>query len=162
MKKALSNDEIAKMIKDNGSDLSSETIKDILEQCEAIIRQHKQNIIAGIPSGNEIKKIMKEIKRLMTHEKFYKKPSLTVDLLAQKLGIKPYIVSIAINKSAHKNFNTLINEYRIKEAIHLLKKKKCTIDHILSNCGFSDRKSFNRTFKKATGVSPTEFRNNLS
>jgi len=105
--------------------------------------------------------IMKEIERLMTDEKLYKEPSLTVDMLAQKLGIKRYNVSIAINSCTQKNFSALINEYRIKEAILILSSNKLTIDRIAFDCGFSDRKSFYRVFKKVTGLSPTEFRNNV-
>jgi len=85
----------------------------------------------------------------------------TVDMLAQKLGLKRYNVSIAINRCTQKNFNTLINEYRIKEAILSLSNKKFTVDQIAFDCGFSDRKSFYRIFKKITGLSPTEFRNNV-
>jgi len=106
--------------------------------------------------------IMKEIERMMTDEKLYKEVSLTVDLLAQKLGMKPYNVSIAINKCTQKNFNTYINEFRIKEAIILLSQKKLTVDRIAFECGLNDRKNFYRVFKKMTGLSPTEFRNNLS
>ena len=105
--------------------------------------------------------IMKEIERLLTDEKIYKESSITVDMLAQKLGLKRYNVSIAINRCTQKNFNTLINEYRIKEAILSLSNKKVTVDQIAFDCGFSDRKSFYRIFKKITGLSPTEFRNNV-
>jgi len=108
--------------------------------------------------------IMKEIERWMTEEKLYKDNSLSVGLLAQKIGMKRHNVSVAINKCAQKSFNTFINEYRIKEAIQLLSKpnaKDFTVDSIAYDCGFTDRKNFYRVFKKLTGLSPTEFKNNL-
>ena len=108
--------------------------------------------------------IMKEIERWMTEEKIYKDSSLSVGLLAQIIGMKRHNVSIAINKCAKKSFNTFINEYRIKEAIQLLSKpnaKYFTVDSIAYDCGFTDRKNFYRVFKKITGLSPTEFKNNI-
>ena len=83
-------------------------------------------------------------------------------MLAQKLGMKRHHVSAAINKCTQKNFNTIINEYRIKEAVLALSNDKLNVDRIALLCGFSDRRSFYRVFKKMTGLSPTEFRNNMS
>jgi len=108
--------------------------------------------------------LMKEIEKLMQEDKLYRDTSLSVNMLAQKLGTKRPYVSIAINHCTKKNFNTFINEYRIKEAIQLLSKKdanKFTIDAIAFDVGFNNRINFYRIFKKMTGLSPVEFRKNV-
>ena len=107
--------------------------------------------------------VMKEIEKIMEEEKLYIETTLSMDLLAQKLGSKRHYVSTAINRCANKSFNTFINEYRIKEAIQLLSQKntnKFTIDTIAFHVGFKDRYNFYRVFKKITGLSPMEFRQN--
>ena len=109
--------------------------------------------------------IIKDIEQLMSEEKLYRETSLSVDSLARKLGVKRYYLSEAINNCVKKSFNTLVNEYRIKEAIRLLSEKEnkdIHIDDIAYDSGFNDRKNFYRVFKKMTGLSPTEFRNNAN
>ena len=108
--------------------------------------------------------IMNNILQLMTEEKLYTNVDLTIDLLAKKVGTKRHYVSAVINLCTQKNFNIFVNEYRIKEAIHLLSGNDVNIfsvDKIAYDSGFNDRKSFYRVFKKMTGLSPTEFRKNL-
>ena len=105
--------------------------------------------------------IMKEIERLMLEEKIYRDNLLSVDTLAQMLSVKRHHVSEAINHCRKKNFNAFVNEYRIKEAIRLLTEKTLSIDSIAFDTGFNDRRNFYRVFKKMTGLSPTQFVENL-
>ena len=122
----------------------------------------KDAVQIGIPDETDLS-IIKAIEQLMLGEKRYKDYSLSIDSLANTLGIKRYLVSGVINRCAKKSFNTFINEFRIKEAIRLLSEKEnktIHIDDIAYDSGFNDRKNFYRVFKKMTGLSPTEFRNN--
>ena len=108
--------------------------------------------------------IMRDIGRLMQEKKAYQEHTLSIDSLANLLGYKKRHVSEAINHCTNNNFNTFINEYRIKEAIRLLsdrKSKADSLDDLAYAVGFNDRKSFHRVFKKITGLSPTEFRKNV-
>jgi len=105
--------------------------------------------------------IMKEIEKIMSEDRIYRDTTLSVDLLAQKIGYKRHNVSMAINHCMNKSFNTFINEYRVKEAIHILSKSNIntfTVDAIAFDVGFGNRRTFYRVFKKMTGLSPTEFR----
>jgi AraC-like DNA-binding protein len=109
--------------------------------------------------------IMKNIERLMQEEKIFQDNTLSVDSLTQMLGTKKHYVSGAINRCTKNNFSNFVNEYRIKEAIRFMSDEKSyiySIDGIAFDLGFNDRKSFHRVFKKITGLSPTEFRKNVS
>jgi AraC-like DNA-binding protein len=107
--------------------------------------------------------IMNSIDEVMLREKLYTDTALSLDMLAKKLNMKRNHISEAINRCTNKNFNNYVNEYRIKEAIHILSKKDAgiTIDQLSYNVGFNDRFNFYRIFKKITGLSPTEFRQNV-
>ena len=109
--------------------------------------------------------LMKEIERLMNEEKIYKDNTLSVDSLSHLLGAKKHNVSGVINRCTQNNFNTFVNEYRVKEAIRLMSDKNIqiySIDGIAFDLGFGDRKSLHRVFKKMTGLSPTEFKKNVN
>jgi YesN/AraC family two-component response regulator len=108
--------------------------------------------------------LMTEIRRRMITDKIYTNPELTMDYLARELGVSIVYVSAAVNRCEQKNFNAYINEFRVKEAIHLLSQQASagqSVDEIADTAGFNDRKSFYRVFKKTTGLSPTDFRKNM-
>ncbi|RMF59660.1 MAG: AraC family transcriptional regulator, partial [Calditrichaeota bacterium] len=64
-----------------------------------------------------------------------------------------------------KNFNTFINDYRIKEARHILandRERRYTIEAVGEAVGFNSANAFYRAFKKFTGVTPSFFISQLS
>ena len=109
--------------------------------------------------------IMESVKNAISAGKLYKQHNLTLDTLASITELNRYYISGAMNRCEGKHFNAFINEYRVKEAIHLISDKKntsATIEEIAYGSGFNDRTSFYRSFKKITGLSPAEFRKALN
>lgn len=92
-------------------------------------------------------------------DKPYMRSGLTIGDVANDLDIPKYRLSEYINRK-QANFNTWINELRIKEASwQLLESPPISISVVAKNCGFCDLPAFSRAFKKIKGVSPTEYRN---
>ena len=63
------------------------------------------------------------------------------------------------------NFTTIVNQYRVKEALRLFtdeKYSKFTISYIGTQCGFSSDSTFHRAFKKITGVTPAYYREQVN
>jgi AraC-like DNA-binding protein len=60
-----------------------------------------------------------------------------------------------------KSFYRIIAEYRIENAICILKEKgdSLTIEALAYESGFSSKTSFNKYFKEITGYLPSEYRN---
>lgn len=109
--------------------------------------------------------IMADIEKLMVQEELYKLPDLSLDTLVERIGLNRCYVSAALNRCTGKNFSTYINEYRVKEAIRLMSESSranLTIEAIGYESGFNDRSNFYRMFKKITGLSPTDFRKNIT
>jgi AraC-like DNA-binding protein len=97
----------------------------------------------------------------MTHEKPYLNPELNLYLLAERLNLLPNHLSQAINSVERKNFFDFVNHYRIQEVKKCLvsnEKEHLTLLGIAFECGFNSKTSFNRTFKKIVGLTPSEFR----
>ncbi|TEB41605.1 AraC family transcriptional regulator, partial [Flavobacterium circumlabens] len=68
--------------------------------------------------------------------------------------------SFVINELYGDNFYNFINKYRIEKAKSLLLSEKYNQLNILGiayESGFNSKTTFNTTFKKNTGFSPTEF-----
>jgi AraC-like DNA-binding protein len=92
------------------------------------------------------------------------KPFLNNDFklndLAVVLGTNRQYLSQIINENYNKNFYTLINEYRIKEAIKMFseeKHKQLSIMGVASSVGFNSKSTFNTLFKKYTGKTPSKY-----
>lgn len=116
------------------------------------------------PSNNVSKEdlaVMSRIFSVVVGQKLYTSPGFNLEILSEHLGINRKYLSKAINSATGKNFNTYINEYRIKEAIRLLSdpgNKFLSVDDIGIRVGFSNRSSFYESFRKMTGISPSQFK----
>lgn len=116
-------------------------------------------------SDDSDKIIMETVEKTIAKKELYKRTDLSLDILAAETGINRYYISLAMNRCSGKNFNGYINEYRVKEAIRIMSdtlNKNLTVDAIAFDAGFNDRQSFHRVFKKKTGLSPGDFRKNIS
>lgn len=97
---------------------------------------------------------------ILNEEKPFINPNLTLNELAEFLKVHPNYLSQVINSKENKNFYELINEKRIEEFMHKIvqpESKQYTFLAIAFECGFNSKTSFNRNFKKYTGVTPTEY-----
>jgi AraC-like DNA-binding protein len=102
---------------------------------------------------------VEKITSLLEKDRVYREMRLNRAALAAMVGISEYHLSRVINGHFKKNFNELINGYRIEEA-----KRRLTgepgqqVTVIGFETGFNSIASFNRVFKEMTGMSPTEYR----
>jgi len=104
-----------------------------------------------------------KIRALLEIDRAYREMRLNRAALAEKVGINEHYLSRIINHYFGKNFNELINGYRIEEAkIRLRDEPGTQITVIGFEVGFNSIASFNRVFKEKAGVSPTEWRVNTS
>lgn len=109
-------------------------------------------------SEKELENLKNKLQNLMQNDKIYLEPNLTLTDLSKRLGVNSTVLSFAINNGFNKNFNDFVNEFRI----NLVKEKLRNTDDltllgVAFDCGFNSKATFNRAFKKFTGVSPKEF-----
>lgn len=98
----------------------------------------------------------------MTQDHAYRSEDLTVASLAQRLKTPEYRLRRVINQRlGHRNFNAYVNAFRIDEAKAALANPTQRDSPVLSialESGFQSIGPFNRAFKAATGLTPSEFR----
>ncbi len=83
---------------------------------------------------------------------------LTLSELANTLNINASYLSTVFKKETGKTVTGYVNEKRIELAQELLKTTNLQIQTIAQYCGIVDVHYFTRLFKKTTGVSPKQYR----
>ena len=101
----------------------------------------------------------------MERDRLFLDPQLTIDALADATGEKAYHISRALNRQRGKPFSDYVNEFRVAEVRRLLQSdayQAYTLLAIAHEAGFNSKASFNRAVKKAMGLSPSQWRRQLS
>ncbi len=87
---------------------------------------------------------------------------LTIGALAEQVGVPEHQLRPLINDHlGFRNFAAFVNARRVEAAKAILRdpaKARVTVAAIAFELGFGSLGPFNRAFKEATGVTPTEFR----
>ncbi|WP_375779807.1 helix-turn-helix domain-containing protein [Bradyrhizobium sp. ma5] len=106
--------------------------------------------------------LLRRLEQLMTVERIYRREGLTIKLLSVELGVPEYRLRQLINEGlGYRNFNAFLNHYRIEEAKAALvdpEQVEVPVLTIAMDTGFQSIGPFNRAFKAATSLTPTEFR----
>lgn len=102
--------------------------------------------------------ILEKMEAVLEEERPYRILGFNRRSLAERLGVKEYQLSRVINCKLNKSFSELMNECRVNDAKQALRETDDAVTVISFDTGFSSITSFNRVFKEATGVSPSEYR----
>lgn len=94
-------------------------------------------------------------------EKKYRDPEYSAKKLADEINTNTRYISAVVSLRFGMNYSSLINEYRIKEALAILVDKRyadATIEEVSAMVGFANRQSFYAAFYKFTGQTPKGYR----
>lgn len=108
----------------------------------------------------EFQELVKSIDNLMRSQKLYLNPNLTLNELADHVGLKPHALSRILNDGHILNFRDFVNSYRVNEFIRLASlasSKRYTFLALAYEVGFNSKSTFNAAFKKNTLMSPREY-----
>jgi AraC-like DNA-binding protein len=113
---------------------------------------------------HEVELLTINLNNSMVRDKAYLDENLTLSALANILSTSNKKLSYFINHHLNSTFYDYINHYRVNEMIAKMKSGKYeeyTLMGIAFESGFKSKTSFNRIFKKETGLSPSEFKKQL-
>ena len=102
--------------------------------------------------------VVAETHRVLRERRLYRDPDLTLDRLSRRVGIPARQISGAINRELGRNVSQEINAWRIAEAMELLERTDRHITSVMFDCGFQTKSNFNYTFRRVTGLSPSDWR----
>ncbi|MBO0936909.1 helix-turn-helix domain-containing protein [Fibrella sp. HMF5335] len=111
---------------------------------------------------DEIEATKRQIDIYMLRYKPFTNPNLTLAELAAKLKMPPHVLSKVLNEGYDKNFFDFINTHRINELkvrLHNPQFRSYTLLSMALEVGFNSKTAFNRSFKKLTNQTPSEYLN---
>jgi AraC-like DNA-binding protein len=108
---------------------------------------------------DEAVEIIRKIKLHILNEKPYLDKRFTINDLSRQTNVSRNKLTFVINEVMDKNFYSLVNDYRVREAMDIMKihRKLITMDAVSDQAGFQARSTFYVSFKKYTGQTPTEY-----
>lgn len=89
-----------------------------------------------------------------------RKPQKTIAEYAKEIGITPIHLNRVCQNITQKTANQVVNDFFVSEAQRLLLHTSLSISEVAYQLNFEDAAYFSRLFKKNTGLSPKEFREN--
>ena len=98
---------------------------------------------------------------IVVAQKKYRDPDYSAKQLAEDLNTNPRYLSAVINSRFGMNYSSLVNEFRVRDAVHYLTDKRYldkTMEEIGTMSGFSNRQSFYAAFFKEKGEAPHQFK----
>jgi AraC-like DNA-binding protein len=108
-----------------------------------------------------LKDCMHRLSALMNDQHCYLEPNLTLPQLAERMDCSVNHLSQVINAGFGMSFYDYINGYRVRRAEQLLGASESGSQAILDVAlavGFNSSSTFYSAFKKATGVTPAQYR----
>ncbi|TGN21011.1 7TM diverse intracellular signaling domain-containing protein [Leptospira idonii] len=99
------------------------------------------------------------LEKWMSETKPYLDETLDLEKTSLAIGLNLQQTSELINSQMGMSFRAYLNSYRIKEAEELLKNKPdLSVIAVAFTTGFGSKSVFNSEFKKATGLTPGEYK----
>jgi AraC-like DNA-binding protein len=100
------------------------------------------------------------LKALMEDSQVWRREGLTIGDVAREVAVPEHRLRRLINDQlGHRNFAAFLNARRIEAAKALLAQQSgAAISSLAFDLGYASLGPFNRAFKDATGVTPSEFR----
>ncbi|ANQ50612.2 helix-turn-helix domain-containing protein [Flammeovirga sp. MY04] len=111
-------------------------------------------------TNKEIEEFIEKMTQLFERDKLYTKHDLTLNDVANLLDMPSHKLTKLIHQAYKRNFSELVNDYRVQaftKRVLIGDAEKSTLLSIAYEVGFQSKSTFNRAFKKSTGVTPKEY-----
>ena len=106
-------------------------------------------------NAESIQRICAEIQQRYTE-------NITLAGMAAEVFLQPNYLSTLFRRETGMAFVQYLNQIRVEQGCRLLTQSSLPMSTIAPRCGFSSERYFFSTFKKFTGMTPGEFREELA
>ncbi|MCR5108615.1 MAG: response regulator [Lachnospiraceae bacterium] len=130
---------------------------DSLEDIKTWYIEKMKNAVYNMTTGS-IDHTHHLIKEAMQYIEDNVKKDISLNDISEKLNISSYYFSKLFKEETKEGFIEYLTKRRVEMAKDMLKDPTKSIKEVGSECGYSDPNYFSRIFKKATGMTPTEYK----
>ena len=102
-----------------------------------------------------------QIQKALTYIREHYNEDLPLEKISEQLRMNPSYFSHLFKESMKQSYIDYLNEYRISQAIRLLRENPLSINELSERVGFLYPSYFCKIFKRYTGVTITEFKKEL-
>lgn len=110
--------------------------------------------VPGLKKGDRSKYVLQAMDYIGAH---YNDPGIGVGSIAQHLGLSEGHLSHLFKKETDYTLTNYLTRYRIHKAMELLRDCRAKVYEVAEQVGYKDITYFSATFKKLTGMSPSEY-----
>lgn len=124
-------------------------------------KKEKAAAYRALVSPTLMDELKEKILDVIVMQKKYKDKDYSAKRLAEDLGTNTRYISAVVNVRFHMNYTSLVNKYRIEEAMSILTDKRyrdLRIEEVSDMVGFANRQSFYASFYRIMGITPKEYR----
>ncbi len=124
-------------------------------------KKQKTPLYRSLLKMETVDDIYQQIMAKFIVEKKYRDSSYSAKKIAEELNTNVRYISAIVNLRYQDNYSQMVNEFRIKEAMYMLKDRRylnMTIEDIALAVGFQNRQCFYVAFYKRVGITPREYR----
>ncbi len=131
-----------------------------LEQAVTALRkriggeERADSALPGLKRGDKSKYVLEAMDYIGAH---YQDPNISISAIAQDLGISEGHLSHTFKKETDYTLLNYLTRYRVHKAMELLRDCRVKVYEVAAQVGYRDITYFSATFKKVTGVTPSEY-----
>ena len=119
-------------------------------------------MVCAYLSDNEVEESRKnssaDIRRVVEYIAEKSAEELTLDDVADAVGIAKEKIGIMLKERTGRSFNDFLNIVRLEKARRIIEFTEQSISEIAYYCGFGSLRNFNRVYRKVFGDSPSKER----
>lgn len=119
------------------------------------LAEHYQMSEDPLYARNENDARMREIIQYVIHNI---SGEINLSSLADEMFVSTSTLSRLFQKNTGMYFSDYVNKLRVRESLGLLRHSDQNLTRIAMICGFPSSSAFNRSFKKVTGMTPSQYR----
>lgn len=124
-------------------------------------KKDKDASYRNLVSPTLMDELKERILEVLVMQKKYKDKDYSAKQLAADLGTNTRYISAVVNVRFHMNYTSLVNKYRIEEAMSILTDRRyqdLRIEEVSDMVGFANRQSFYASFYRIMGITPREYK----
>ncbi len=129
-----------------------------LEEMKAVVVHYLSGISKAIHAARNSRNLQIINKAKQYIDNSYKQDDLSLNQVAALVSVSPGYLSILFRKETNQTFIEYLTMVRMEKAKGLLKTSSLKSYEVAYNVGFSDPHYFSLSFKKYTGVTPSDYK----